>query len=80
MWCRFTGAPDPRGPARRIVSVDAHTTGTILVLDCGHKSDCVSHFTYTVGESHHCYWCGKEQTAAWSEQQEALARVQGGAA
>ena len=49
---------DPRGPTRKIVSVECRTDITLVSLECGHISDCAQHFTYKVGAMMHCFNCG----------------------
>lgn len=58
--------PDSRGPLRTILSVGAHPDGGVaLALDCGHTSQCVSHFTYLVGSHHRCFTCGQDAIREW---------------
>ena len=43
--------PDPRGPLRRILSVERKTDADYVTCDCGHTSARV-----------HAYWDGETQT------------------
>lgn len=51
---------DPRGPIRKIVSVDAQPEATYLTLDCGHINPHNQIYMYWVGHECRCFACGKE--------------------
>lgn len=57
---RFSFVACWRKPLRKIVSVDCpEGSATVFVgLECGHTSNCVTHFHYTIGENHSCHDCG----------------------
>lgn len=46
---------DPRGPLRRVVSVEYGVT-----LECGHQPDFNPAMSFKVGEKHNCFKCKKE--------------------
>jgi hypothetical protein len=52
---------DPRGPMRTILAVDSQSSVALVKLDCGHIAECNPIFHYVVGESLHCFNCGKEE-------------------
>lgn len=49
---------DPRGPVRKIVSVDWRTDVCLVSLDCGHIRPMNQIFHYKVGNDCRCFQCG----------------------
>lgn len=49
---------DFRGPIRKITGVEETSSATLLTLDCGHTGSHAPHFSYSVGDDVHCFFCG----------------------
>lgn len=52
---------DPRGPYRKIISVEMTTTEAKVMLSCGHVRSLNQTFSYRVGDNANCYACREEK-------------------
>jgi len=52
----MTPTPDPRGPLRRVVSVERKTDGDYVTCDCGHTGRKV-HAFWEHGTETRCFQC-----------------------
>jgi hypothetical protein len=53
---------DPRGPFRKVESVEVKPNGNFIKLSCGHTAHHAPHFMPPrIGDNERCFHCGEEQ-------------------